>query len=162
MAETLEIHQTEWNQRSNPPRDFQCTRSTSKFFEATLTRSFHAVRIPSVTSRWSCSKSDKFNCCSHETLFHKVTCEFKRPDAVNNALNSGVGKTHPRLQAVWFQLASSECCNFLFSRISRSCIRVFWTNFQFCPFVTTLLTNFVHASGSSGQFFNFVHSSRAS
>ena len=38
-------------------------------------------------------KTDKSNCCSHETLFHKVTCELKRLDAVNYALNSGVRKT---------------------------------------------------------------------
>ena len=28
-------------------------------------------------------------------------------------------KTPPRLQAVWFLLTSADCCNFLFSRISR-------------------------------------------
>ena len=70
--------------------------------EATLYRNFRArarqanviLRIPSVTSRWSCSKTDNSNCCSHETLFHEATCEFKRLDAVNYALNSGIGKTN--------------------------------------------------------------------
>ena len=101
-------------------------------FKATLTGSFQGVLIPSVTSRWSCSKTDRSNCCSHETLFHEATCGFKRLDAVSYALNSGAGKTPSlRPQAVWFLLASSECCNFLLSRISRSCIRIFWTNFQF-------------------------------
>ena len=67
--------------------------SCTKLAEATLKRSFQGVRIPSVTSRWSCSKTDKSNCCSHETLFHDATCGFKRHDAVNYAFNSGVGKT---------------------------------------------------------------------
>ena len=41
-----------------------------------------------MTSRWSCSKPDKSNCCSHETRFHEVTCEFKRLDAVNYTLHN--------------------------------------------------------------------------
>ena len=119
-------------------------------------------------------------------FFHEATCEFKRRDALNYASISGVGKTPaspPRLQAVWFPLTSPDCCNFLFSRISRSCIKMLWTNlkccsfvtillancvtflwtsFQFCPFITILLTTFVHASRSSGRIFNFVHSSQSS
>ena len=51
---------------------------------------------------------------------------------------------------------------FLFSRIFRSCIGIFWTFFQFCPCVTTVLTNFVHASRCSGRIFNFVQSSQSS
>ena len=39
-------------------------------------------------------------------------------------------------------------------------IRILWTYFQFCLFVTTFLTNFVHASRSSGHFF-IVHKSRS-
>ena len=64
----------------------------TQFFEATSTGSFQGVRISSVASRWSCSKTDKSNCCSHETLFHETTCGFKRLDAVHSALISGVGK----------------------------------------------------------------------
>ena len=80
-----------------------------------------------------------------------------------------------RLQAVGSLLASSECCNFLFSRrISRSCISIFWKFFQFCSLIAIFLTNFVHASRTSGQIFNtycsfitillttFVHASRSS
>ena len=73
--------------------NFRARARRANFFETTLSRSFQGVRIPSVTSRWSCSKTDKSNCCSHETLFHLVTCKFKRLDAVNYALNSWVGKT---------------------------------------------------------------------
>ena len=64
----------------------------TQFFEATSTGSFQGVRISSVASRWSCSKTDKSNCCSHETLFHETTCGFKRRDAVNYPLISGAGK----------------------------------------------------------------------
>ena len=63
-----------------------------------------------------------------------------KPAKLNYALNSGVGQnTFLRLQAVWFLLASSECCNFL-----------------------SFLESHVHASGSSGQMFNIVHSSQSS
>ena len=48
-----------------------------------------------MTSRWSCSKTDKSNCCSHETLFREATCGFKRRRAVNHALDSGVGSQTP-------------------------------------------------------------------
>ena len=68
----------------------------TQFFEATLTGSFHGVRIPSVTSRWSCSKTDTSNCCSRETLFPEATCGFRRRDAVDFALHSGVGKQNGR------------------------------------------------------------------
>ena len=64
----------------------------TQFFEATSTGGFQGVRISSVASRWSCSKTDKSNCCSHETLFHATTCGFKRRDAVHYVLISGVGK----------------------------------------------------------------------
>ena len=118
----------------------------TQFFEATSTGSFQGVRISLVASRWSCSPKGKSNCCSHETLFHEVMCGFKRRDAVNYASISGVGKTPSlRLQTVWF-LLTADCCN---SRISRSRIRIFWTKFQFCPFITIFLTTFVHASRSS-------------
>ena len=118
----------------------------TQLFEATSTGSFQGACIPSVTSRWSCSKTDKSNCCSHETLFREATCEFKRRSAVNYALSSGEGNIPssllltPRLQAVWFLLTSAECCNFLFSGL-----RIFCTNFQFSRSVTILLFNFVHA-----------------
>ena len=54
--------------------------------------SFQDDRIPSVTHRWFCSTADESSCYSHETLLHDATCEFKRRDAGNCALNSGVGK----------------------------------------------------------------------
>ena len=63
-----------------------------KLFEATSRGSFQGDRIPSVTHRWLCSTADESNCCSQETLLHDATFEFKRRDAVNYALNSGVGK----------------------------------------------------------------------
>ena len=44
-------------------------------------------------TRWSCSKTDKPNCCSHDTLFPEATWGFKRRDAVNYTLNPGVRKT---------------------------------------------------------------------
>ena len=45
----------------------------------------------------------RVNCCSHETLLHDATCEFKLRAAVNYALNSRVGKNLAlRLQAVRF------------------------------------------------------------
>ena len=40
-------------------------------------------------------KTDKSNCCSHETLFREATCGFNRRSAMNCALNSGVGKHSP-------------------------------------------------------------------
>ena len=64
----------------------------TQFFEATSSGSFQGACIPSVTSRWSCSKTSKPNCCSYETLFREETCEFKRRSAVHYALNAGVGK----------------------------------------------------------------------
>ena len=94
-AEKLKLPQTErmWSSKK------QLATGTSKhvldkptqFFEATLTESFHGVRIPSVTSRLSCSKN-KSDCYSHETLFSEATCGCKRRFAVHYALNSGVGK----------------------------------------------------------------------
>ena len=54
----------------------------------TLSGSFQGVRIPSVTSRWSCSLPDKSNCWSLQTRFHEVTSEFKRLDAVNYTLHN--------------------------------------------------------------------------
>ena len=107
MAETLQLPQTDWDQRSSFLREFQGTCSTSKFFEATLTGSFQESAF--LLWRLACSKTDKSNCYSHETLFREATCGFKRRSAVNYALNSGVGKnTTLRLQAVWLRLASFE------------------------------------------------------
>ena len=56
----------------------------TQVFEATLTRSFQRVR----------------NCCSHETLLHEATCEFKRRDTVNHALISGERKNTPSTAAI--------------------------------------------------------------
>ena len=94
-------------------------------------------------------KTDKSNCCSHETLFHKATCEFKRRDALNDAVISDVGKT-PHHGCKPFgshshQLIVVIVC-FLESHVHAS---GFWTIFQCCSFVTILLTNFVHASRCS-------------
>ena len=160
--------------RRNSLLELQGTCSTNQhFFEATSTGSFHGVRIPSAIYRWPCSKTDKSNCCSHETRFSGATCGFRRRDAVNYALNSRVGKTpHQRLQPVWFLLAFIllfmhqdllERISILFIRhnpLGQFCLCVTFirTNFQFCPFITILLTTFVRASRSSGRIFYFVPS----
>ena len=82
------------HQRSNSLLEPQGTCWTNQhFFEASSTGTFHGVRIPSATYRWSCSKTDKSNCCPHETRFSEATCGFRRRDVVNCALNSGVRKT---------------------------------------------------------------------
>ena len=51
------------------------------------------------------STADESNACSHETLLHDATCGFKRRDAVNYALNSGVGQ-HTRQKMT---LHSEQC-----------------------------------------------------
>ena len=128
----------------------------TQVFEATLTGSFRGVRIPSVTSRSSCSKQT-----SPIAVHMKRLSTKRRVDSnvlMQLCIKCRSRKKHfPRLQAVWFLLTSAECCNF-----PRSCIRIHWTFFQFCSFVTTLLANFVHASRSSGRIFNVVHSSQSS
>ena len=67
-------------------------RQANMILRATSTGSFQGACIPSVTSHWSCAKTDRSNCCSRETLFLEPTCEFERYYAVNDALDSGVGK----------------------------------------------------------------------
>ena len=120
------------HERGNSLLEPKGTRGTNQhFFEATSTGSFHGVHIPSVTYRWSCSKTGKSNCCSHETRFTEATYAFRRRDAVNCALNSEVGTTPP-------------CGCKPFGSYSHS---------YFCSFVTSLVTNFVHSSRFSGQFF---------
>ena len=50
-----------------------------------------------------------------------------------------------RLQAVRFLLSGPILDHFC------PCVMALWTNFQFCSFVTTLLTTLVHASRFSGR-----------
>ena len=117
-----------------------------------------------MTTRCSCSKTDKSNCCLHETLFPEATCGFRRRDVGNCALKFRSRKnTSLRLQPDWFLLAfillfmhqdSLDKISILFIRQNslnqfRPCVTFFWTNFQLCPFITILLTTFVHASRCS-------------
>ena len=105
----------------------------TQFFDVTLTGSFHEVRIPSVNNLAShVQKTDMSNCCSHETLFTEGSCGCKRRDAVNYALNSGVGKTPPSHPTAASRLVPAR--------------------------INTL----VHASGFSGQISIFAQSSRPS
>ena len=113
--------------------------SQMQLFEATSTGSFPGVRISSVASRWSCSKTDKSNCCSHETLYTEATCGFNRRDLINCARTSEVGNDLPTTA----------------SRLVPT--HVSWL-LQFPIF----LESYVHASGFSGRIFNLVHSSQSS
>ena len=109
--------------------------SQTHFFEATPTMSFQGVRISSVASCWSCSKTDKSNCCSCETLFDAATCGFKRRDAVNYAKISGVGKSPP----------PPYCCKPFGSCSHQLIVAIF-----------CFLESHVHASGFSGTNFQFL------
>ena len=126
-------------------------------FGATSIGSFHGVRIPPTTYRWSCSKTDKSNCCSRETRFSEATCGFRRRDVGNCALKFRSRKnTSLRLQPVSFLLAfvllfmhqdHLDKFSILFIRHDhlnqfRPCVTLFWTNFQFCSFITIPLTTF--------------------
>ena len=78
------------------------TNTSSRQINRKLPRSSHTMK----TSRWSCTKTDKFNYCSNEIPFREATCGFRRRDVVNHELNSGVRETPSlRLHAVWYQLA---------------------------------------------------------
>ena len=150
-----------------------CPTNQVELFEATSTESFHRVRIPSVTSRRSCSQTDKSNCCSHETPFHEARCEFRCLDAVS--YDSGVRKHILERIRDDSSRASAQISFHMFQSLSIhrrwphhpttasrlvptrihtlfcSCVTLFWTNFPSCPFITILLTAFVHASRCSGR-----------
>ena len=98
-------------------------------------------------------QKNKSNCCSHGTRFSEATCGFRRRDVVNNALYSGARKTPHCGCKPFGSYPHSYFC---------SCIMILWKIFQFCSFVTTLLTNSVHASRSSGRIFNVVHATHSS
>ena len=69
------------------------TKNTLMFLKIRLTHRLHLDdRIPSVTTRRSCSAVNESNCYSRESLLQDSTCEFKRHNEVNYAFNSGVGK----------------------------------------------------------------------
>ena len=95
--------------------------------------------ILSVTPRWSCSQTDKSNCCSHDVLFREATCGFKRRSAVSYALHSGVRKT------------PSYGCKPYGSYSHQASVAIFCFH-----------ESHVRASRSSEQFFNLVHSPRSS
>ena len=92
--------------------------------------------IPSVTYRWSSSKTVKSSCCSNETLFPEGTCGFRRRDEVNYVLNTGVRKH--------LSLSPYDCKPFGSYSHSYfcSCIKILWIKFQLCPFITIILTTF--------------------
>ena len=89
------------------------------------------------------SKTDKSNCCPHDILFHGATCGFKRLDAVNYALISGVGKTlllfdHDDRQR-FLEVAACKCINTILSNLTE-------------PNILSKLRNWLSPSSSSQLF----------
>ena len=94
-------------------------------------------------------------------LFHEVTCGFKRLDTINDASNPRVRKTH-------LPTAASRSVPARIIRVLQFSVFSNLTfmhhglpdNFSILSIQHNPLDHFVHASRTSGQFLNFVHSSR--
>ena len=133
-----------------------------------------------MTSRWSCSKTDKSNCCSLETLFHEVTCEFKfgsrKPTAASRLVLTRI------IRVLQFSVLSNltfmhqdllDKISILFNHhdpldqfLSMRHVpldkNVQFVNSSQCPCITLLWTNFQFCPFITILLTTFVHASRCS